>query len=49
VASTLTAILGRTAAYEGDERTFEKVAGGNTRWKEKVDLASLATGTRRAG
>ena len=49
VASTLTAILGRTAAYEGDERTFEKVAGGNTRWKDKIDLASLAVGTRRAG
>jgi myo-inositol 2-dehydrogenase/D-chiro-inositol 1-dehydrogenase len=49
VASTLTAILGRTAAYEGDERTFEKVASGNTRWKDRIDLASLAVGTRRAG
>jgi myo-inositol 2-dehydrogenase / D-chiro-inositol 1-dehydrogenase len=49
VESTLTTIMGRTAAYEADERTWDKVAGSNTRWKEKVDLASLATGTRRAG
>jgi myo-inositol 2-dehydrogenase / D-chiro-inositol 1-dehydrogenase len=42
VESTLTAIMGRTAAYEGEDRTWEKVAGGNARWKEKVDIASLA-------
>jgi myo-inositol 2-dehydrogenase / D-chiro-inositol 1-dehydrogenase len=42
VESTLTAILGRTAAYEGEERTWDKVAGGNARWKEKIALGSLA-------
>jgi predicted dehydrogenase len=42
VESTLTAILGRTAAYEGDERTWEKVADSNARWKERVDIAALA-------
>ena len=42
VESTLSSILGRTAAYESEDRTWEKVAGGNARWKEKVDLASLA-------
>jgi len=46
VESTLTAILGRTAAYEGEERTWDKVAGSNARWKEKLDLRSLATGRR---
>ena len=48
VDSTLSAILARTAAYETEERTWEKVAGGNTRWKEKVDIASLATSERRS-
>jgi len=42
VESTLTAILGRTAAYENEERTWEKVAGGSARWKEKVDITALA-------
>jgi myo-inositol 2-dehydrogenase / D-chiro-inositol 1-dehydrogenase len=46
--STLTAILARTAAYDREDRTWEKVAGSNTRWKEKLDLAALATGGRTA-
>ena len=47
VESTLTAILGRTAAYEGRERTWDEVAGSHAKWKDKVDIASLATaGTR---
>jgi predicted dehydrogenase len=41
VESTLTAILGRTAAYERKERTWEQVAGGNDRWKERIDLSPL--------
>jgi predicted dehydrogenase len=42
VDSTLTAILGRTAAYDSEERTWVKVANGSARWKEKIDIASLA-------
>ena len=42
VESTLTAILGRTAAYDSEERSWEKVAGSSARWKERIDLASLA-------
>jgi myo-inositol 2-dehydrogenase / D-chiro-inositol 1-dehydrogenase len=42
VESTFTAILGRTAAYDREERTWEDVVGGNARWKEKVDLTRLA-------
>ncbi len=45
VESTLTAILGRTAAYEGKERTWEQVANSNARWKETIDLSRL--GERR--
>jgi predicted dehydrogenase len=41
VEATLTAILGRTAAYEKRERTWDQVARGNARWK-KVDLGELA-------
>jgi predicted dehydrogenase len=41
VESTLTAILGRTAAYERRERTWEQVADSNDRWKEKIDLSPL--------
>jgi myo-inositol 2-dehydrogenase/D-chiro-inositol 1-dehydrogenase len=41
VQSTLTAILARTAAYEGEERTWQKVADSNARWKERVDLSPL--------
>jgi predicted dehydrogenase len=41
VQSTLTAILGRTAAYEDRERTWDQVVRGNARWK-KVDLGGLA-------
>jgi myo-inositol 2-dehydrogenase / D-chiro-inositol 1-dehydrogenase len=42
VESTLTAILGRTAAYEGRDRTWDEVANSHKRWPEKVDLSSLA-------
>jgi hypothetical protein len=42
VESTLTAILGRTAAYDGRERTWDEIAGSKARWKEKVDLGPLA-------
>jgi predicted dehydrogenase len=38
--STYTAILGRMAAYEGEERTWDKMVGGNDRFP-KVDLGSL--------
>jgi len=41
VESTLTAILGRTAAYDGQERTWDKVASSNARWKETIDLSRL--------
>jgi len=41
VESTLTAILGRTAAYDGQERTWDKVASSNARWKETLDLSRL--------
>ena len=41
VESTLTAILGRTAAYERQEKTWDDVAKSNDRWKEKVDISSL--------
>ncbi|PYQ02489.1 MAG: gfo/Idh/MocA family oxidoreductase [Acidobacteria bacterium] len=45
VDSTLTAILGRTAAYESEGRSWEKVAGSKERWP-KIDLASLASPSR---
>jgi myo-inositol 2-dehydrogenase/D-chiro-inositol 1-dehydrogenase len=45
VDSTLTAILGRTAAYDSEERSWEKVAGSKERWP-KIDLASLASPSR---
>ena len=38
--STYTAILGRTAAYERDVRTWDKLVGGNDRFP-KVDLTGL--------
>jgi myo-inositol 2-dehydrogenase / D-chiro-inositol 1-dehydrogenase len=40
VESTYTAILGRTAAYERDLRTWDKLVGGNDRFP-KVDLGVL--------
>lgn len=46
VDSTLTAILGRTAAYEGREKTWDEVAGSRARWKDNVDLAPLAAARR---
>jgi predicted dehydrogenase len=46
VDSTLTAILARTAAYEGRERTWEDVANSRARWKEKVDLSRFASERR---
>ena len=44
VESTLTAILGRTAAYEGREKTWDEVAASNASWKDKMDLGPLAPG-----
>jgi myo-inositol 2-dehydrogenase / D-chiro-inositol 1-dehydrogenase len=40
--STLSAILGRTAAYKGQELSWDKVAKSDTKWDTKLDLASLA-------
>jgi predicted dehydrogenase len=40
VQSTLTAILGRTAAYDGELRTWDKVVSANDRFP-KVDLSVL--------
>jgi predicted dehydrogenase len=40
VESTYTAILGRTAAYEREPRTWDKLVGGNDRFP-KVDLDDL--------
>jgi predicted dehydrogenase len=40
VESTFTALLGRTAAYEGEERTWDKLVRSNDRWP-KVDLNDL--------
>ena len=40
VESTLTAILGRTAAYEREDRAWDKVAASNDRFP-KVDLGAL--------
>ena len=40
VDSTYTAILGRTAAYESEEQSWDKMVGGNARWP-KVDLNGL--------
>ena len=48
VDSTLTAILGRTAAYDGRERTWDEVAGGRARWKDKLDLGPLSAPGRTA-
>jgi myo-inositol 2-dehydrogenase/D-chiro-inositol 1-dehydrogenase len=42
VESTLTAILGRSAAYEGREKTWDEVVGSHARWKERVDISPLA-------
>lgn len=41
VESTLTAILGRTAAYERKEQTWDDLARSNDHWKEKLDISSL--------
>ena len=41
VESTLTAILGRTAAYDGKERTWDNVVASNARWRQTVDLSRL--------
>lgn len=41
VESTLTAILGRTAAYERKEQSWDDIARSNDRWKERVDISSL--------
>ena len=46
VHSTLTAILARTAAYDGRERTWDEVAGSRARWKDKVDLGPLSAARR---
>ena len=42
--STLTAILGRTAAYKGKEMSWDKVAKSDTKWDVKLDLNSLTAG-----
>ena len=42
--STLTGILGRTAAYKGKEMSWDKVTRSDTRWDVKLDLATLTTG-----
>jgi predicted dehydrogenase len=39
--STLTAIMGRTAAYEREEVTWDKISRSNDRWKQAVDLGAL--------
>jgi myo-inositol 2-dehydrogenase / D-chiro-inositol 1-dehydrogenase len=39
--STLTAIMGRTAAYEGEEVTWDRISRSNDRWKQAVDLGAL--------
>jgi predicted dehydrogenase len=41
--STMSAILGRTAAYKGKEVTWEKVTRSDERWDAKLDLDSLPT------
>jgi predicted dehydrogenase len=43
VESTLTAILGRTAAYEKKEKTWDQIANSNERWKERIDLSQFNT------
>jgi myo-inositol 2-dehydrogenase/D-chiro-inositol 1-dehydrogenase len=48
VESTLTAILGRTAAYEGRERTWDEVSGSHAKWKDRIDIASLGMAERRS-
>jgi predicted dehydrogenase len=48
VESTLTAILGRTAAYEGRERTWDEVSGSHAKWKDRIDIASLGMVERRS-
>ncbi len=39
VESTLTAILGRSAAYAGREMTWDEVVKSNARWDAKLDLS----------
>jgi predicted dehydrogenase len=46
VDSTLTAILARTAAYQGGERTWDQVAQSGAQWEEKVDLRPLGAARR---
>jgi hypothetical protein len=43
VESTLTTILGRTAAYEKKEKTWDQVVNSNERWKERIDLSQFNT------
>jgi hypothetical protein len=39
--TTLTTILGRTAAYSGREVTWEKMIKSNEKWNLKLNLDSL--------
>ncbi len=39
--STMSAILGREAAYEGKEKGWDQVANSNQRWKTDLDLGKL--------
>jgi predicted dehydrogenase len=41
VESTLTALLGRTAAYDGAERSWDEVVRGGARWNETLELGRL--------
>jgi myo-inositol 2-dehydrogenase / D-chiro-inositol 1-dehydrogenase len=43
--TTLTTILGRMAAYEGREVTWDKMMKSNEKWNLKMNLDSLGTGT----
>jgi len=39
--STLSAILGRTAAYKGKEMSWDRLVKSDTRWDAKLSLDSL--------
>ena len=42
--TTLTTILGRTAAYEGREVTWDKMMKSGEKWNLKLNLDSLGGG-----
>src|SRR5262245_34264265 len=39
--STLSVILGRTAAYKGQEMSWDKVVKSDTKWEAKLNLDAL--------